>query len=94
VLSSVDFYGLLAYLLAPRLRTRLQRALLGLGTLLLVLLIAASRIMLARHYITDVFAGLGFGLFWSALVYTAIDAYLLRRLRSLRQQTRSQQAQA
>jgi membrane-associated phospholipid phosphatase len=72
-MTGVTLYGLIFYLLLPRLRSWRWRVLAAMNTGLIVLLIGYSRVFLGAHYPSDVLAGYAFGLFWGALTYTAID---------------------
>jgi undecaprenyl-diphosphatase len=75
--SSVG-YGMLAYCLALRWRTRPRRLALVAGLGLLVLLIGFTRIYLCVHYLSDVLAGFAVGLAWLALCVCAIEAIRAR----------------
>jgi membrane-associated phospholipid phosphatase len=72
-LTSVTFYGLLAYLWAPQLPAGSWRVLGVAGAALVTLLVGASRLYLGDHYLTDVLGGYGFGVFWSALTVTLVE---------------------
>ena len=72
-ITGVTLYGLIFYLLLPGLRSWRWRVVSAIDAGLIVLLIGYSRVFLGAHYPTDVLAGYAFGLFWSALTYTAID---------------------
>lgn len=63
-LMSFSFYGLLAYFLWNEFSGRRVRYLLVTVSLLLILLIAASRVYLRVHYLSDVMAGLCLGAMW------------------------------
>ena len=78
-LTGVTLYGLIFYLLLPRLRNLRWRVVAGMDIGLIILLIGYSRLYLGDHYPADVLGGYGFGLFWGALTYTAIELYDARR---------------
>jgi undecaprenyl-diphosphatase len=63
-LFAVCFFGTLAWILAARLSSRLSRAALWTGAILIAGLIGYSRIYLGVHYPTDVIAGYTSALVW------------------------------
>lgn len=63
-LTSMIFFGTLAALLTPRLRTTWSKLLLWVGATLMIAAIGFSRIYLGVHYPTDVVAGYTAGLAW------------------------------
>lgn len=67
-LMSVTFYGLLIYIIWKNIPQKTPRITLSTLLLLLILLIAFSRIYLRVHYASDVAAGLCVGFIW--LVFT------------------------
>jgi undecaprenyl-diphosphatase len=85
-MSAAVVYGTVAYL-AARLQTRhLHRLLTMLGALILIFLIAASRLYLGVHYPSDVLAGIVIGLAWAAFcmaMLEAIQLYARRRAPSV-----------
>ena len=87
-LFSFCFYGVLAGLLAGRVRSMSARLLIWLVAALLVLLIGLSRIYLGVHYPSDVFAGYLAGTIWAATM-VALDR--LRRRRRLSESPTSRQ---
>jgi len=70
--TAVLLYGLLFYLLLPRLRSAWARILAGAVTVLIALLIGLARLLMGAHYPTDVLAGYAFGFFWGGLIYTGL----------------------
>jgi membrane-associated phospholipid phosphatase len=87
-LVSLAVYGSIALVLARRLSTHAQRAVLLGGTALLVLAIGFSRLYLGVHFLSDVLAGYAAGLAWLALLYVALELrsrYTSRYLASTKQ---------
>ena len=75
----VAVYGLLAYLLLPRISSRFGKFLVILITLLIILYIGFSRIFVGGHYLTDALAGYAIGLAWAGISYLTIESYFARR---------------
>ena len=71
-MNSTVVYGSLLLLAWPRLRTGLRRALAAAVTGVLILAIAASRVALGVHYVSDVVAGIVLG---AALVLASAAAF-------------------
>ena len=71
--SAVLCFGLLAYLLAPKMPSRFWKAAVIVAAVLIILFIGFSRIFVGDHYLTDVLAGYGLGIAWAGLVYTSIE---------------------
>jgi membrane-associated phospholipid phosphatase len=80
-ISSVAFYGLLAYLLVARIASAFWKAFVVAAALLLILFIGFSRIFTGGHYLTDVLAGYAVGIAWSGAIYTLIET-VFQRIRS------------
>jgi membrane-associated phospholipid phosphatase len=72
-LVSLAVYGSIALVLARRLTSRIQRALLLGATALLVIAIGFSRLYLGVHFLSDVLAGYAAGVAWLAFLYIAIE---------------------
>jgi undecaprenyl-diphosphatase len=86
-MQSVMFYGLLGYLVIPRIaswRTRVWTVVAG---VVLVVLIGFSRLYLGVHYLSDVLAGYAAGVVWLAFSITGIET--VRRYRQDRAHWRS-----
>jgi len=84
-MTAVLLYGLILYLLLPRLKSGRWRLLAAFDAVMIILLIGFSRLYMGDHYLTDVLAGFSFGLAWGAIVYTGLELYRQRRYRRLRQ---------
>ncbi len=80
-LNAVAILGVIAYLLILRRHTAWSRALIIVVAVAATVLVAASRVYLGHHWVTDVVAGWALGAAWLALVITAHRLYLTSRLR-------------
>jgi len=67
------FYGVLAAIVAARLRTPAARAALWTGTVVLVALVGLSRIYLGVHWPSDVLAGYAAGTVWGVGMTAALE---------------------
>ncbi|MCM4084353.1 bifunctional DedA family/phosphatase PAP2 family protein [Paractinoplanes hotanensis] len=65
-------YGVIAYLLAGRLRRWGHRVSVWTAAVLIASLVGFSRLYLGAHWLTDVLGGLALGTAWSALVATTL----------------------
>jgi membrane-associated phospholipid phosphatase len=72
-MSGVICFGLLAYLLVPKISSHLGKNLVIAVAVLLMLFIGFSRFFMGAHYFTDVIAGFAAGLAWSGFVFTLIE---------------------
>lgn len=80
-LNAVAILGVVAYLLILRRRSAWSRAAIVTATVVFTALVAASRVYLGHHWVTDVVAGWLLGAAWIALVVTAHRLYLTLRAR-------------
>jgi membrane-associated phospholipid phosphatase len=77
-MTSMLLYGLILYLLLPRLKSWRWRLLAAVDAALILLVMGFSRLYMGDHYPTDVLAGYAFGLAWGALVYTSLELFQQR----------------
>ena len=75
-LAAILCYGLLAYLLIPKMPSRFWKWFVGLMLVLVVVFVGFSGILLGAHYVTDVIAGYALGLAWAGLTYTLLERSL------------------
>ena len=78
-ISVVVFYGLLAYLLAPKMPSAFWKVVVVAAALLIIGFVGFSRIFTGGHYLTDVLAGYAVGIAWSGAVFTLIEIYFQKR---------------
>jgi membrane-associated phospholipid phosphatase len=78
-ISAVMCFGLLAYLLMPKITSYFWKAVLIVVTLLAIIYVGYSRLFVGDHYPTDVLAGYALGIAWSGFVYTAIELVARRK---------------
>lgn len=79
VITAVLFYGLLAYMLVPKMPSLFWKWLVIIAAVLTMLYIGFSRLFLGGHYLTDILAGYALGIAWAGLVYTLIERISMRR---------------
>ena len=77
--ATVTFYGLLAYLLVPKITSSFWKAVVVAGALLIIGFVGFSRIFTGGHYLTDILSGYAVGIAWSGAVYTLIEIYFQKR---------------
>jgi membrane-associated phospholipid phosphatase len=76
---TVTFFGLMAYLIVPKLESAFWKAFTIILTIVIMLFIGFSRIFTGGHYLTDILAGYAVGLAWAGLAYTLIEIYFQKR---------------
>jgi membrane-associated phospholipid phosphatase len=72
-LMAVLCYGLLAYLLIPKMSSHFWKWLVAIMSTLAIGIVALSSLLFGTHYFTDVIAGYALGLAWAGLVYTLVE---------------------
>jgi len=77
--SVVVFYGLLAYLLAPKMPSAFWKGIVIAAALFIIAFVGFSRIFTGGHYLTDILAGYAVGIAWFGLAYTLIEIYFQER---------------
>ncbi len=80
-IAATLFFGLMAYLLEPKIRSGFGKFLIWALAILLMLYIGFTRVFTAGHYLTDVLAGYSIGIAWSGAAFTLVEWYFLRRRR-------------
>ncbi len=81
VMATVVFFGFLAYLLVPKARTPLLKALIIFLAIFAMLYVGISRVFTGAHYLTDALAGYGLGLAWAAVAFPMVEIYYRDRRR-------------
>jgi membrane-associated phospholipid phosphatase len=74
-IAVIVFYGLLAYLLVPKMPTAVWKGVVTAAALLMMGFVGFSRIFTGGHYLTDVLAGYAVGIAWSGVVFTLIEVF-------------------
>jgi membrane-associated phospholipid phosphatase len=72
-IAAVMCFGLLAYLIVPKISSRFWKAVVIVTTGLIILYIGFSRLFVGDHYLTDVLAGYALGVALCGLVYTLVE---------------------
>jgi undecaprenyl-diphosphatase len=80
-IAAVMCYGLLAYLIVPRIRSGWGKAVVIGLAVLFIAWVGFSRLFIGDHFLTDVLAGLALGIAWSGLVYTLVEVVARARKR-------------
>jgi undecaprenyl-diphosphatase len=78
-ISSVICYGLLAYMLIPKMPNLFWKWVIAIASISVMLFVGFSRLFLGGHYLTDIVAGYALGLAWAALVFTLVERIFLKR---------------
>ena len=79
VAGSTLFYGVVAAMLMPRIASWNGRAAVGSLAIMLVALVALTRLYLGAHYLSDVLAAFAEGVAWLALCLTGMNTYWQHR---------------
>lgn len=79
-IATVVCYGLLAYMLVPKMPSAFWKGFVVAAALLIIGLVGFSRLFTAGHYLTDVLAGFALGIAWSGLVFTWVEIYIPKRM--------------
>ena len=72
-IAAVMCFGLLAYLIVPKMPSRFWQAVVIVTAGLVILYIGYSRMFVGDHYLTDVLAGYGLGVALCGSVYTLVE---------------------
>jgi undecaprenyl-diphosphatase len=72
-IGAITFCVLVAYLLSPKIKSRLGKFSLVLITSLIVIYVGVSRLYVGDHYLTDVIAGYALGVAWFGVANTSIE---------------------
>jgi membrane-associated phospholipid phosphatase len=74
-ISVVVFYGLMAYLLAPKMPSPFWKGVVIAAAVIIIGFVGLSRIFTGGHYFTDILAGYAIGIAWSGVIYPFIELY-------------------
>jgi undecaprenyl-diphosphatase len=75
----VTFYGLMTYLLAPKMPSTFWKVAVVAVALLIIGFVGFSRVFTGGHYLTDILAGYAVGIAWFGVAYTLIELYFQNR---------------
>lgn len=75
----VVFYGLLAYLLAPKMPSAFWKGIVIAVAFVIISFVGFSRVFTGGHYLTDALAGYAVGITWVGVAYTLIEVYFHKR---------------
>jgi len=78
----VVFYGLLAYLLVPKMPSTFWKGVVIAAALFLIGFVGFTRVFTGGHYLTDILAGYAVGLAWSGAAFTLIELFFQRGMRN------------
>jgi membrane-associated phospholipid phosphatase len=78
-ISIVACYGLLAYLLVPKMPSVFWKVVVVSAALFIIGFVGFSRVFTGGHYLTDVLSGYAVGIAWFGMVYTLIEIYFQKR---------------
>lgn len=76
---AVAFFGLLAYLLAPKMPSTFWKAFVIAAAILIIGFIGFTRIFTGGHYLTDILSGYAVGIAWCGFIFTLIEIYAQKR---------------
>ncbi|MDD5370845.1 MAG: phosphatase PAP2 family protein, partial [Anaerolineaceae bacterium] len=74
-ITVVVFYGLLAYLLAPKMPSAFWKGIVIAVAFVIISFVGFSRVFTGGHYLTDALAGYAVGITWVGVAYTLIEVY-------------------
>jgi membrane-associated phospholipid phosphatase len=74
-IAVIVFYGLLAYLLAPKMPSTFWKAVVVTLALLIIGFVGFSRVFTGGHYLTDILAGYAVGIACFGAIYTLVEIH-------------------
>ncbi|WP_117149184.1 phosphatase PAP2 family protein [Paraliobacillus zengyii] len=77
--GAVTFYGFMIYLIAVSRLSRFWKWMINLFLGFWIVIVSLSRVVIGVHYITDIIAGLIFGLAWLLVCIAALEVMLWRK---------------
>jgi undecaprenyl-diphosphatase len=78
-ISAILCYGLLAYLIVPKISSGLGKIAVIVAALAIILFVGFSRAFVGDHYPADIIAGYAIGILWSGFVYTSVELISQRK---------------